>query len=399
MMERVQKWIEIARWAPSGGNAQPWHMTATSSPEKVELKLGISPEYRRAPSPMDVQGAAAVMALGSFVHNLRSICLQDGYHVSHVDFDYQESFWTSHLIIRIVPHTGQKTFLGRPYTAEEIQARRTDRGALKTTPLPQSFQDELRRILLKYNIYFHQFTSETTPAKDALISPFSKIEKVRLQNPILLQGLLKEIGFRKIQEEAKIPITQLGISKIDQFMLRFFRDYPWSQKILQTPFVNFPVYNIVHSFVDPCERICFLAINQKADSKTASEPSATEYKQAFELGECFQNIWLEAHRHGISFQPLGLPLIVLGYRRNPDLFHFKKSSCLALEQADQEMKGLGVDFSNLAIGFRLGETLRLAPKAQRRNIWVEGFAGASAQAKSPAVEKAGYSQKFPKNPA
>lgn len=370
-MERVQKWIEIAKWAPSGGNAQPWQVTATASQEKIELKMGISNKYRQDPSPMDTEGAASVMALGSFVQNLRSICLQDGFTVSHVDFDFSESFWKSHVTVSIVPQRGQETDFQRPYTADEILGRRTDRGPFKKTSLPSDFHEELGRILLKYNIIFHQFTSNTSPAKESLFLPFSKIEKARLQNSQLLEGLLKEIGFNQDQEKNKIPVTQLGISKMDQFLLRFFRDHPWSRKIMQTPLVGLPVSNVVHSFIDPCERICFLVVNQGQDSFSDSGRQTSELRQAFELGECFQNIWLEAHRHEISFQPLGLPFILLGFHRGSSELRFSEKNRNDLEEASRAMKKLGIDFSKLAIGFRLGKTIQPAPRTFRLDLRLE----------------------------
>ena len=42
--EFVQSWLNEARRAPSGGNAQPWRVRAFAGSELINLELSIDPE-------------------------------------------------------------------------------------------------------------------------------------------------------------------------------------------------------------------------------------------------------------------------------------------------------------------------------------------------------------------
>ncbi len=63
---QLRAMLELARWAPSGDNCQPWRVRL--SPDRRALDVILDPHAERA--FLDVQGEATQLALGAFVESL-----------------------------------------------------------------------------------------------------------------------------------------------------------------------------------------------------------------------------------------------------------------------------------------------------------------------------------------
>lgn len=361
-MDRVQRWLDVARWSPSGGNAQPWQVRVNRKNDEIELRIEISDEYRRDPSPMDVEGTASVIALGAFVRSLRYVCANDGFHVVAVDFEFGAVHWRSAVILHVVSLPTPR--VEGAYSNQEIQARRTDRGAYQTTPLSPEFLSRFQSMLAKFSsVRAVEFAAHSEIRKEQLIVPLARIERVRWRNSRLLDALLHEVSFSEGDVDRKIPVSQLGISKIDRLVLQALRSWPFARRVFCTPVVEIPVRRAVRDFCWDCERVVFL--EAVFDEKNKND----EFLALIELGECFQMIWLEASRQGVSFQPLGLPLIVLGYWRDRGIFSFSDNEISALELATNEFREkFDIDLKRPVLGFRLGKTMKLAERAPRSEI-------------------------------
>lgn len=340
----VQKWLETARWAASGGNAQPWVVEYTtqggrSQSNLIHIHLKIDPSYRAHPSLMDVHGIASAMALGCLTTTLVSMAHWDGYSLARVDHQPEISIWTSSVVLQFEENMQGQSF---DYTPEEILKRNTDRHRFKTTPVPQSLTEFMDRALKKYSGLSIQIFKEN---KNRLNSTLFELENIRWQNRPLFESLLSEISFAEKDTAAlrKIPHYQLGISSLDEMFLRLLKRYPLFRALLRLGLHRPAVAKIVRDSISYSERICFL---QAPD---------VSFHSGFEMGRCFQELWLETNRYGVSFQPIASPLIVLGFWKSPATYGFspKQASMLShltLAGANQ----FSLDFKNLTIGFRIG---------------------------------------------
>lgn len=70
--QMIMKWIEVAKWAASGGNVQPWHIQiiigqdeSENDSEEIKLQLTLDQEAWLEKSPLDIKGSASLIALRS----------------------------------------------------------------------------------------------------------------------------------------------------------------------------------------------------------------------------------------------------------------------------------------------------------------------------------------------
>lgn len=357
MTNRVLSWMKTARWAASGGNSQPWQVRARENGTEITVDLTVDSEYRKHPSAMDIQGLAAALALGCLAKNLELAAANDGYALTSTTCHFGETYFDGRVRLIFQVHPGVQ----KKMTNEQIVARRTDRGAFHTDALPASFLTKLRSIVAgsPSEIQYFEFSSDSNRRKADLVAPLSEIEHVRWRNGPLLAGVLSEISFGKeiSHELRKIPVTQLGVAVQDQWFIWMFRRFKSMRGLMKLGFDALPVRRAVYDFCRHSERVCFLQSN--------IDGSERDFEQAFEMGRVYQEQWLEANNNGISFQPLGLPLIALGYWRHQSQLEFTATHEGALEYATQQFEKLGVDLRQLVMGFRLGRTKKLAEKSPR----------------------------------
>ncbi len=342
----VQKWLTIARWAASGGNAQPWIAHYSEEADHLILYLSIDPSYRQHPSLMDIMGLASVMSLGCLTLNLTQMAHGDGYVCDSMEIQKQNSNWDSTVILQF--RRNRNTY--SPYTEEDILLRKTDRQKYKQTPISIELEQAIAGITKKYKST-HLFTFKEE--KNQLATDLFNLENIRWQHSRLFNSMLSEISFSQSQSSGsdKIPEYQLGISPADQAILKLLKQFPVLQFLLKLGFHRHPVKKIIQDSVTCCERICFLQGNDLS------------VEECFQLGQCFQEIWLETNKNGVSFQPIGNPLIALGYWNDPSAFSFKKKQQKTLIHITENFStSYHIDLKKPTLGFRIGW-----PEAPSRN--------------------------------
>lgn len=354
--ERVTQWMETARWAASGGNAQPWKVDVLNGAGSIVVKISIDPKYRLNRSPMDVDGLASAIAIGCLARNLESVAANDGYAMRVSRFENFPSVWDSTVILEF--HTDPSA--STRFDDQDVLSRRTDRARLHRKPVPKKIVDEIEKIARRHvGMRFQSFSDSTARRKSELLPHLASLEKIRWRNAVLLNGLLKEISFKKEESTDKIPATQLGISRPDQWLLRFFRRYPLMRALFRFGFDAIPVKQAVGVFSRHCDRICFL------EARLNGSPE--DFQRSVELGQCFQEQWLEASKHELSLQPLGLPLIALGFWRGDQTLGFSATQRRRIETVTAQFEKLfDINLRHLVIGFRLGYPTTQAGRSPRK---------------------------------
>ncbi len=349
---KVQTWLTTARWAASGGNAQPWTVRYSEEADQLILFLSIDPSYSKHPSMMDIQGLASVMSLGCLTLTLTQVAHREGYSCESIEIQKQKSNWDSTVILHFSPSRNTDS----SYTEQDILSRKTDRQKYKQEPISIELEQAIAGITKKYKST-HLFTFKEE--KNRLASDLYSLENIRWQHSGLFNSMLSEISFSQNQsiDSDKIPDYQLGISRLDQAILKVLKQVPVLQFFLKLGFHQLPVKKIIKDSVTYSERICFL----QGDNLSIED--------CFHLGQCFQEIWLETNKNGVSFQPIGNPLIALGYWNDPSVFSFKKKQQKTLIQLTENfLSNYHIDLKKPTLGFRIGWPEAPSRKGVRKDL-------------------------------
>lgn len=349
----AQEWLNSAKWAASGGNAQPWVVEFDEQEEGITFKLSIDTEYAKHPSAMDINGCGSVMGLGCLALNLEVMASLDKFQITQKTWDFQKDFWGSSVFL----YFSHDSMTESNFSQIDILNRRTDRHRYKKDSIPGELQVSIKKILNKYEMLnYFEFASGNKKLSEGLL----QLEKIRWQNKQFLTSLLSEISFGKDEKEIKdkIPSSQLGVSYIDVIFLRFISRFPrLGLALFRLGFHRIPAQKGISNYINHCDRILFL------------EAKKYNFTDCFELGRCFQEIWLETNRHHISFQPLGLPLIALAYWQNPNFFKFSKSEENKLTRLTEDFaEEFSMDLKSPIMGFRIGWPLKNSEKSLRKEL-------------------------------
>lgn len=350
---RVKRWLETARWAASGGNAQPWLVEFHETPGEIAIKLSIDPQYIPKHSPLDVKGAAAALSLGCLTTNLIALAAQDEFGLSDTKIHSAEDYWKGSVVLTFktsVP--AHKT-----YTAGEIINRRTNRYPFQTREIPEELRHTIWNLPKKYR---KLAISEYSKNKAEVIAELAPLERIRWHATSYFRSFLSEVSFHPdIQREPdKIPVSQLGIGKSDQASMRMLARHPSLHGFLRKIFFHHLVAKqALEGFRKNCDRIYFLQAPENG------------FEACFELGRVFQEIWLETERANVGFQPLGIPLLALGHwQGEPDL-GLSASQIKDIELATTRIRErYAMDLRLPTIGFRVGYPTREAEKAPRKDL-------------------------------
>lgn len=347
----VQNWIDKSCRAASGGNAQPWVVSYQIINRCVAFELSIDSVYKNNRSAMDINGIASLMSLGCFSRYLIEVAAYDGFALSErvlVDTD-------SYLDCKVRLLFTESEVAQTTWSESVLSSRTTDRYNYKKTTLPESLKQKIQKMAEKYfDIQLH----EIDRSQNWLFNNLATLEKIRWIKKVFLKSMLDEISFIKNQENSKIPQNQLGISWLDQKVLLFFSRYVESALvILKIGVYKLPIVKTMRLFNKNCAAFYFL------ESKTNSVQSV------FEFGLCFQELWLEFHSHGISFQPNGIGLVALAYWHQPEAYQFTDDEAKAIAQVTETVhKQAAIDLKKLVIGFRVGYPTRQAKYSPRKKV-------------------------------
>jgi len=357
----AKAWVELARWAPSGGNAQPWKVGCEETSNEVAFQLSIDPEYRKKASLMDVKGVASVIALGGFFKSLKIAAANDGFQEKMFRWIESSDFWGSAIEFSFEKQSGAGV---SSITNSELRDRNTNRGPFYTDDIPHS----LIRSFEKIRKELPDLKVVEIPVGDKnLISILQKLQKIRWQHQGFLMSLIKEIGFDPSDKSysEKIPLSQLGISKIESLIFKSIGRKPeWAIYLLRMGFYLLPVRKSVLTFANESSRIYFIQAPQ------------FDFKSAFHLGVCLQDLWLHAQAEKISFQPCGDALVALAYWQKSNENLFSSSQVKEIQEASELFKkNFGLDLRFPVMGFRIGFPKVASAAGVRKEVRIESLIG------------------------
>lgn len=363
----IEKWLWLASFAPSGGNAQPWAVRLNDS---LSMELSIDKHYAKNPSSMDRYGQAAMLSLGCFAESLAIASAGDGYKISSIEFENTEDFWNAKVILK-----WEKNDIEPVFTTQDLLRRFTARGEFSDSLASADLSiDDVNMVRLlgrwvesKEQVNISVFSGYR---KDIILS-LKSIEKLRWQNSKLFDSLLMEIDFSKRESyglsNVGIHIDQLGISRFDQEIMKWMKNFYQLRYLMKTPLA---CISINKNFTNPIKNSAGVGFLFARDNTV---------KDWFDLGRVYQRVWLDINRHGILFQPLSHPLIVTLAKTQHDRSEvvdtiFSKKEISEISNVNTNfMKNYSLNFELPALGFRYGLPLEqnafeIRPLSFRKDI-------------------------------
>lgn len=359
--ELAFKWASAARWAASGGNSQPWEIrfcTSKNNSSEIQFTLQIDPNYKNGPSPMDVDGKASVIALGCYAVYLESLAQYDGYALVNTVYESQGPAWDFRVILTFdarrstAGHTKNESI-----TEPSLYSRWTDRLPFKNSSCPQDLKARLQETIRRHPSIASFSFADT---RDSLISPLRRLEQLRWENSKFRDALFEEISFApptSNQSERKIPSTQLGASAMEQVFLHALFRIPGLRKVLDFGAAYLIARKTIATLIHNSSEVIWLQTKVNTNAN------------CFEMGRCFQSLWLEINQYGFSFQPIGLPLVALSYWQG-DVYQIAKKArhAKAITEVTEIFRTeFAIDLKQPVLGFRFGPTRHPQSAATRKS--------------------------------
>lgn len=333
--EMINRWIEIARWAPSADNLQPWGIEwKFVDSHEIIFNLTVNTKSR---STKAADIALNHMALGSLAQNIIYLASSESFGVKNIKL-IENGF-----AILLSPN------LSRDKLSWDnlILNRKTHRGLYKRKAVDQDTVTAITKIADEHpQIKIKVFDSDLKKVS-ALISA---LDIIRYQNDYHLQHFLKAIRFGKKSIPDGLDIRTLEVDLIGESALKALIKFPFLCGLLHL--------GLERIFIQlGCAK---LLLNSSA-LVCLSHENINDWSW-FELGRCLQKIWLKLTQEDISAQPFGHPLISFDCHLNPESYS-ETHRHIVIESRENFLK-FGVDIYQPGIFLRIGYPLSNKPLAR-----------------------------------
>lgn len=305
--DTIERIVEKANLAPSGGNCQPWKWVYDSTTGVLHLLH----DKKRSESLLDYKGMGSLIAFGSAFENVRLICSELKifpelkYFMSDFEQDHICSIGFDH-----AKETYQFAYLSKGMDSRITNRKNSERTHLSTDEL-----DSLNSFIRSLDQEFCFVEDQETI--DKLSDVICGMDRIRILNEIGHKNFLDEIRWdqtENLQKRDGIDIPSLELENKDISALSLLKDDK-AVEFLRSEKLGFGLTKISEKTVKTSSAICLL----NAQSFTPDS--------YFNLGRNLQKVWIYLNENGICVQPISASLFL--YQR---LFREVKSSFSDYEQ-------------------------------------------------------------------
>lgn len=350
---QIQKWIDIAKWAPSGANAQPWNVQISPG-KNPKLSISVDRNYAAHPSLMDLDGSATIMALGTLTETLCQVADLDGYSVESIHFNKTDSFFNCSIDISFKLNSKApeiKTGSLDERKIHAIKTRHTNRNAYYKKSAPDSFIEWMKSESASANLKLTSMDLE----RPTLIKQLKMLEKVRYENSSLFSSLMDEITLKKEASVTGIPITALGVGLDGQIAVTLLKNHPTFRKLLNWGLSQVFADGSIAKPLTHSGHFIYLSAEQN------------NVESYFNLGRMIQRIWLSAHESGLALQPFCGHLIAYHWlQKNNTHEYSKKHEDMLLKVQEKFLHSWNIDLRAPLFGFRLGYPIKMGEISPRK---------------------------------
>lgn len=321
------KILDIARWAPSGDNTQPWRFEVIDGQRFTvhAHQLGKDGVY-------DLDGRSSRMAMGGLLENMAITAAELGLRAEcHRRSDVPA------LVIDV--SLQQDATVGLSPLFPYIEKRATQRRRLSRVSLTLEEKARMEKIA---GTGYRIFWLEGGKTRWRVANLLFRNAQVRLSIPEAYEVHQSIIQWNSQFSEDRIPDRALGL---DFFTRRLMR---WSLGRRQR--AQFLGGNPVSTLVPRLELDWLPAYFCGAHFALVAELNSAGIDEDIEAGRAMQRVWLMATRLGLQFQPEMTPVIFARYVREGRRFTVD-------EKAFRLSERLAGEFAELLGGELLGRTV------------------------------------------
>lgn len=341
--------LNLARWAPSGDNSQPWAFTILN-----ENQIKITIFNKGTDDCYDFEGIPSLISGGCLLETIRIAASL--YHLEMNHLIESESDRQIDLLI----HFKTKENLQPDSLAYCITQRSVNRHHYKRRLLSDSAKQRLTEAIGKdfKILWFEQFAEKCSFAQ-----LMRRSTKIRMTMPELFATHQKVFVSPKVEAKEGIPFAATGLNTINQLIMQWALK-SWSR----TTAVNkLGAIQLTQLKLDVLPALCcaahFIIIpSNEKDWKHSKE-------NHLKLGAVLQKFWLTATQLGLAMHPNITPLILKHYQDKNTCISQKESVTKISKKIANTLRDLTLEHSPLFLG-RIGYPKANTPKARssRKNL-------------------------------
>ncbi len=330
----IERILELARWAPSGDNTQPWRFQLTDA-----RSFAIHATDTRDWCVYDLQGRASQLAVGALLETIALAASGEGFAAQFTRRgDSPESAPVVDVELRA------RADLAADPLREQIPKRATQRRPLSRRPLTAGAKRQLEDGLPPgYAVVWIEGPSE----KRRMARLLFRNAGIRLSIPEAYRVHREVIEWGAQYSQDRIPDAAVGLDPLTLHLMR------WAMKSWErVAFLN----RYLGGTLMPRLQLDYLpALRCAAHFALVAERAPTTVDDYFAAGRAVQRLWLGAASAGLQFQPEMTPVIFAGYVREGIRFTQVESALREAASLRRELEDIvGEAASRTVFAGRLG---------------------------------------------
>ena len=294
-MSRIEKVLDLARWAPSGDNTQPWRFEIISDDHVV-----VHARDTRDTCVYDLQGHASQISVGAMLETLRLAASRFRLRTTverRDDSPEPEPVFDVHLAQDATLEADELT----PY----ITRRVTQRRPMKTTPLTTRQREALERAAgSEYQVIW----LDTPADRRRMARLLFRNAHIRLTTREAYDVHKQVIEWNARYSEDRLPDKALGLNAVALKLMR------WAMKDWKR--IRFMNRYLAGTWLPRIELDYIPALRCAAHFVLIARNEPRTLDDRIAAGGALQRFWLTATRVGLHVQPEMTPLIFAGYVRD-----------------------------------------------------------------------------------
>jgi len=346
----IEQVLDVAKWAPSGDNSQPWAVSLLSEHEfSLDLKKAPKDVYSLFPMPH-------LISSGMFLENATMAARQKGLGLK---WTLKGQKLSAHL-----EKTKKKQEENALYPY--IKMRSVNRYPYKLKPMPpavkQAATQELDDDIQVY--WLESFADKLNITKIMM-----QTTDIRLRLPETYEIHRDMVDWSGNDSPDKMPYSSLGMNKLSTSSMRWsLAKRSRSEFLFKMPGSTFPIQMEV-DFIPGL--MCSGHFVMCFDREKTPKPTAQDYIRA---GASMQRFWLALSSHHMSLQPWYIPVMFSRYIQDGIDFTTEqsllpKTQKLHDQLTDKILEPLGIELDHVFFTGRVGyPTKTNIKRSVRKNL-------------------------------
>ena len=297
-MGTAERVLDLARWAPSGDNTQPWRFEVKSDHEII-----VHGYDTRDHCVYDLDGWASQLSHGALLETLALAATRFGLRAQITPIEQASE---SHRVYRVLLEPDSS--ITEDDLVEQIPNRTVQRRAMRATPLSTSQRHTLEDAASPYRVAWLESASDRW--RMAYLSLRSA--HIRLTTPEAFAVHKAVIAWGTKTSDDRLPDASLGADPVLLATMRWAM-VSWKRVRLLNRYAAGTMMPRIALDLVPA-----LACSAHFALFAADEPASPE--QRMEAGRVVQRFWLRATQLGLQLQPNYTPLVFARYAREQRQF-------------------------------------------------------------------------------